>query len=118
MSVAQDVDIYRPLPFTKPKGLVMQYADAMQPFVKLVQANMDLMTQFTVRPDVFSQPTAFVGVMQGLMKNYTEFFTEISQSGAAMLSQGQAAFMQQTRDAASNVVDVAQAGTRRARQAA
>jgi len=118
MSVAQDVDIYRPLPFTEPKGLVMQYADAMQPFVKLVQANMDLMTQFTVRPDVFSQPTAFVGVMQGLMKNYTEFFTEISHSGAAMLSQGQAAFMQQTRDAASNVVDVAQAGTRRARQAA
>ena len=96
----------------------MQHTDAMQPFAKLVQANMDLLTNFTFPPDVMSQSTAIAGVMQGLMKNYTEFLMEMSQSGAAMLSQSQAAFMQQTRDATSNVVDVVEAGTRRARQAA
>ena len=89
-----------------------------QPFLKLVQANMDLLTQFSTSPEVTSQATAnasqlfqqgtasamkfmhsgaFAHLMQGMMKNYTEFLTELGQSTMAIASQGQAALLQQTR---------------------
>lgn len=109
-----------------------------QPFVKLAQANMDLLTRFSTSPEVSAQvgasasqlfqqasessmklmqSSAFAHLMQGMMKNYTEFVTELSQSGMAMLSQGQAAMTRQVQEAASGVVDVADARGRRARQA-
>ena len=112
---------------------------AMQPFTKLAQANMDLMTKFSLSPEVTSQAmndaqklfqqaqdsaakltqsNAFAGFMEGLMKNFNEFFTELTQSGTAMLSQGQAALMHQVQDATGSVVDATQAGARRARPAA
>ena len=52
------------------------------------------------------------------MKNYTDFVSELSQSTYAMMSQGQAAFLQQTQEATSNVIDATDARARRPRQAA
>ena len=110
-----------------------------QPFVKLAQANMELLTRFYTSPEVTSQATAnasqlfqqasesamklmhsgsFSHVMQGLLKNYTEFLTELSQSGMALMSQGQAAFMQQAQEAAQGAIGVADIRAKRARHAA
>lgn len=108
----------------------------LQPFFKLTQSNVALLTQFSMSPEVVSQAmgnaqnlfqqsqngagkvastNAFGELVQGLMKNYTEFLLEVGQGGMAMLSQGQAAFLRQAQDASSNVID---ASTRRGRQAA
>jgi hypothetical protein len=110
-----------------------------QPFVKLAQANMELLTQFTTSPEVTSQTSAnanqlfqqaseytlklmhsgaFAHLMQGMLKNYTEFLTEFSQSTLAALSQGQAALVRQTQDATDSVVEATELRGRRARQAA
>ena len=50
--------------------------------------------------------------MQGMVKNYTDLISELTQGPYAMMSQGQAAFLQQTQEAASNVIDAADARTR------
>lgn len=110
-----------------------------QPFVKLAQANMELLTQFTTSPEVTSQTTAsasqlfqqandsalklmqsgaFAQLMQGMMKNYSEFLTEFSQSAMAMMSQGQAALVRQTQEATDGVIEATELRGRRARQAA
>mgnify|MGYP003477032934 FL=1 len=107
-----------------------------QPFFKLAQANMDLFTRFSTSPEVTAQATAnasqlfqqatesamklmqsgaFVHMMQGLLKNYTEFLAELSQSGMAMISQGQAALISQTQQATDGVIDATAVRTRRAR---
>jgi hypothetical protein len=110
-----------------------------QPFVKLVQANMDLLTRFSTSPEVTAQASAnagqlfqqasesamklmqsgaFAHLMQGMLKNYTEFLAELSQTGMAMFSQGQAAMTRQVEEATNGVIDVTDARGRRARQAA
>ncbi len=110
-----------------------------QPFVKLAQANMDLLTKFSSSPEVTSQATAnatqmfqqasesamklmqsgaFAHLMQGMLKNYTEFLAEFSQGGMAMMSQGQAALLRQTQEATNSVIDASNAASKRARQAA
>jgi len=110
-----------------------------QPFVRLVQANMDLLIRFSTSPRVKSQVPAnaslffpqasesamrlmqsgaFADLIQGMLKNYTEFLSELSQSSMAMMSQGQASLTRQLQDAADNVIDVADARGRRARRAA
>ncbi len=107
-----------------------------QPFFKLAQANMDLLTRFSTSPEVTAQATtnasqlfqqatesamklmqsgAFAHMMQGMLKNYTEFLTELSQSGMAMISQGQAALISQTQQATDGVIDATAVRTRRAR---
>ena len=107
-----------------------------QPFVKLAQANMELFTRFSTSPEVTAQASAnasqifqqasgsamklmqsgaFAHVMQGMLKNYTEFLAELSQSGMAMLSQGQAAVTRQVQEATDNVIDATEARGRRAR---
>ena len=121
----------------------MQYnivqPEAMQPFMKLAQANMELWSKFAYSPEVTSEVTrnmqsfleqaqasaaslaqshAFTAFMQGLVKNYTDFVTELSQSAYSMMSQGQATLMQQVKEATNNVIDVTDARTRRSRQAA
>lgn len=109
------------------------------PFVKLAQANMDLLTRFSSSPEVTTQASAnasqllqqasesamklmqsgaFAHLVQGMLKNYTEFLTELSQSGMAMLSQGQAAMTRQVNEASDVVIDATDARGRRARQAA
>jgi hypothetical protein len=110
-----------------------------QPFIKLAQANMELLARFSTSPEVTAQASAnasqmfqrasesamslmqssaFAHLMQGMLKNYTEFLTECSQSGAALLSQGQAAMTRQMQDVTASVIDVADVRSRRGRQAA
>lgn len=110
-----------------------------QPFVKLAQANVDLLTRFSTSPEVAAQASAnasqmfqqasesamrlmqsgaFAHMMQGMLKNYTEFLTELSQSGMVMLSQGQASMTRQMQDTNSGIVDATEARGRRSRQTA
>jgi hypothetical protein len=93
--------------------------DPMQPFIKLVQRNMALLTQFSTSPDVISQTMAnaqslfeqgqntttrlaqshaFGHLIQGMLKNYTDFMTDLGQCGMTMLAQGQSALMKNARD--------------------
>ena len=110
-----------------------------QPFVKLAQANMELLTRFSTSPEVTTQASAnasqlfqqaseaamklmqsgaFAHLFQGMLKNYTEFLAELSQSGMAMWSQGQAALTRQVEEASEVVIDATDGRGRRARQAA
>ena len=98
---------------------------AMQPIIKLAQANMELITRFSTSPEVISQAIndaqklfhqsqesamklahskAFAGLMEGFIKNYIEFFAEMCHSATAIFSQGQATFMQQANEATSNIM--------------
>jgi hypothetical protein len=76
-----------------------------QPFMKLTQANMDLWARFSTRA---FEPTAFAEFMQGLVKNNTEFFLELGQSGQSVLRQSQAVLMRGAQDASVNVRDATQ----------
>jgi hypothetical protein len=108
----------------------------MQPFYKLAQANMDLLTRFSTSPEVTAQATAnasqlfqqatesamklmqsgaFAHVMQGMLKNYTEFLAELSQSGMALMSQGQAVLVRQAQEATDGVIDATTVRARRPR---
>lgn len=106
-----------------------------QPFIKLAQGNMELFTRFSSSPEMTAQANslfqqantsaanlmhsgAFAQMMQGMMKNYSEFFTELNQSAMAMMSQGQAAMVRQVQEAGENVVGVTETQVRRSRQAA
>jgi hypothetical protein len=110
-----------------------------QPFLKLVQANMDLFTRFSTSPEATAQATAsasnlfqqatesamklmqsgaFAHLMQGMLKNYTEFLTELNQSVMAMMSQGQAALARQAQEVTDGVIDATEVRARRARHAA
>ena len=124
-------------------GIVMQsnlvQTEMIQPFVKLAQSNMELWSKFSLSPEVMSEATrnmknlweqsrtstaslagsqAFTALMQGMVKNYTDFVSELTQSTYAAMSQGQATFLQQTQEATANVIDAADARTRRPRQTA
>lgn len=135
------MDIARFHPNRFPKGFTMQdnvMQLQAQPFVKLAQSNMELLTQFTTSPEVTSQTTAnagqlfqqatesamklmqsgaFTHLMQGMLKNYTEFLTEISQGWMVTMRQGHDALAQQAQQVAEGVIDVAEVRGRRARQA-
>jgi len=54
-------------------------------------------------------------LMQGMMKNYTEFLTELGQSTMAIASQGQAALLQQTQEATDSLAEATEPRGRRAR---
>jgi len=113
--------------------------EAIQPFVKLAQSNMEVWSKFMQSPELLSEATrnmksfweqaqssstslaqsqAFGALMQGMVNNYTEFVSELSRSTYALMSQSQAAFLQQTQEAANNVIDVTDGRGRRARHAA
>src|SRR5678816_1873587 len=125
------------------QGIPMQSnivpTEVVQPFVKLAQSNMELLSKFSLSSEVMSEATrniksfleqsqastaslaqsqAFTALMQGMVQNYTDFVSELTQSTYAMMSQGQATFLQQAQAAASNVIDATDARTRRHRQAA
>jgi len=101
---------------------VMQ--SAFQPFLKLIQSNMALLTQFSMSPEVISQvmsniqsqfqqgqgsaprlaqSNAFGELMQGMMRNYAEFMTELGRGSMAMMAQGQSAMMEQAQEAVERV---------------
>lgn len=106
-----------------------------QPFVKLAQANMDLLTRFSASPEFAEQASsnasqliqqasassmklmqsgAFAHMMQGMLQNYTAFLTELSQSGVAMLSQGQSVLSRHAREASDEVLEATKTIGRRA----
>ena len=105
----------------------------MQPFVKLAQANMELLTEFSLWPEAASvspqafvqqaqhaamsllQPGAFAQLAQGMMKNYTEFLAEWGQTAMATFAQGQAAMISRAQEVTAEGVDVAEARGRRSR---
>src|ERR1700745_2784100 len=107
--------------------------EALQPFMNLVQSNMDLLSRYALSPEIatetlrsmqamFSQgpaafpklaeSQAFFGLVQGLMKNYTEFLTELSQSSYGAMFQGPLALMQQMQAASGNIFDLAGRGSK------
>ena len=107
-----------------------------QPYVKLAQANFELLTRFWTSPEVTSELTsgasalyqrasesamtlmqsgASARLMQGLLQNHTEFLAELSRSWMATLAEGQTALMRQAEVSASNVVDATAARARRVR---
>ena len=105
----------------------------MQPFIKLAQANMELLTEFSLWPETASvspqafvqqaqhaamsllQPSAFAQLAQGMMKNYTEFLAECGQTAMATFSQGQAAMISRAQEVTAEGVDAAEARGRRSR---
>lgn len=110
-----------------------------QPFVRLAQANMDLIARFSSSPEVTAQASAnasqlfqqasestmkvmqsgaFARLMQGLLNNYAEFLADLGRSGMAMLTQGQAAMSRQVQEATEAVVEAAPVSGRRSRRAA
>lgn len=113
--------------------------EVIQPFMKLAQSNIELWSKFSLSPEVMSEATrnmkslweqsqasaaslaqsqSFTALMQGMAKNYTDFVSELTQSTYALMSQGQAPLLHQTQEATANVIDAADARTRRPRQAA
>ena len=94
----------------------------MAPFTKLAQSNLELLTKYSLSPDVmaqamaqtqrmFLQPSAGASsqlplpsnalgdLMMGLMKNYMEFLMALGQGGAALMQQGPATLAQATQQA-------------------
>ena len=108
----------------------------MQPFIKLVQSNMALLTQLSMSPGVvaqamanaqslfqrdpgaanhLAQSNAFGQLMQGMLQNYIEFMTELGQSGMALLAQSQTAILQKAQDASETAASESGARGRRSR---
>lgn len=96
---------------------------------------MELFTRFSSSPEMAAEATtlfqqatesatnlmqsgAFAQMMQGVMKNYSEFFVELNQSAMSLMSQGQAAMMRQGQEASESVIDVTDTRARRSRRAA
>ncbi|MGM9489894.1 hypothetical protein [Ideonella sp. YS5] len=111
-------------------------SNSMQPFAKLAQENMAALTTFATSPEVVAQGTnamaqmlqrstqaasslsdsnAYARLMQALMKNYTEFFTEVGQSALQMMSEGQSALVRRTQEATESVAEAATTRGRRSR---
>ena len=93
------------------------HTEALQPFLKLAQANTELLLRYAWSPEVIAEMTrsaqaiveqnqasfarlmgsqAFVGLMQGLMANYVEFLGDVTRSAHAVMSHTQAAAAQQS----------------------
>ena len=109
---------------------------AMQPFIKLAQANMELLTEFSLWPETVSQaalspqafvqqaqhaamsllqPSAFARLTQGMMKNYAEFLAEFGQTAMATFAQGQSAMISRAQEVTAEGVDAAEPRGRRSR---
>ncbi len=103
-----------------------------QPFIKLAQSNMELLTRFSTSPEVsasanqlFQQASesamnlmhsgAYAQMVQGMWKNYAEFVAELSQNSMLLFSEGQAAMTRQAQEATKGVIDMADVRGRRAR---
>ena len=109
---------------------------SMQPFLKLAQSNMELLTNFSLWPESVSQaaatpqafmqqaqhaamsllqPSAFAQLAQGLLKNYTEFLAEWGQTAMATFAQGQSAMISRAQWLTAEGVDAAESRGRRSR---
>lgn len=95
---------------------------ALVPFVKLTQANFAALTEFWLSPDVMWPPfagpqrafdpsagaasgpatsEALSRLLKGLLENYSHFFVEVSQSGAALWGRSMEAATRATAGAAA-----------------
>ena len=112
--------------------------NAIQPFIQLAQNNLELVktlsqSSATASPSVAGaqgqnpflqgagnllQPTAFMQLMQGTVKNYTEFMMTLGQNTVSALNQTQASMVREGRTMADNVADATEARRRRAAQSA
>jgi hypothetical protein len=110
-----------------------------QPFIKLVQANMELLNGFSSSLELSSaasshtsnpiqqaqenfgklmQNQAMTTLMQGLLKNYTEFMHEFSQGGMALMTHTHDTLQQQGRAAADHALDATHSRVRHVRSVA
>jgi hypothetical protein len=117
-----------------PQALQSHLQSALQPLLKLTQANMDLLTQFSTSPELLSQSMAnvqqqmqqgqqsainlvqsgaFAQLTQGVLKNYTDFVTELSQGGMAALAEGQAEMVRRAQEAGATVIDAGSVRSKR-----
>jgi Tfp pilus assembly ATPase PilU len=97
-----------------------------QPWMKLMQSNMQLLMQYSMSPDVMSQAMsqwqelvqrsqgtatqlvksgAFADLIQGMMNNYSQFMSESAQAGMSMLSQTTAAVANRAQQAGAEAVN-------------
>jgi len=126
-----------PIPLLTTKAPMQDLTQtAIQPFVKLAQSNVELVQQFMSSPEVSSQSmssvqnlmqqaqestmklaqsNAFATLMQGMLKNYTEFMMSLGQSSMQAMAQGQQTLVQQGQEAVGNVIEATEAKVRRAR---
>jgi hypothetical protein len=110
---------------------------ASQPYVKLVQSNMELLKKYSMSPEDMAkamsnaqsmltpgqgvtvdpaQSQVLAELAQGMIKNYTEFMAEVAKRGVEMLAQGQAALIQKTQQAAEQVAGAAEVAETRSRR--
>jgi hypothetical protein len=110
-----------------------------QPFLKLIRANMDLLSGFSTSSADMSQSLTdaqrlvqqgqssmtnlfrskeFAGLMQGMLKNYAEFLAETGQNAMAMLTWGQQAATRQVEEGSAKVIDASDALAKRSTKAA
>lgn len=109
---------------------------AVQPYLKLVQSNTELLTRFWMSPEVMSQSlanvqsmlqqgqgsarnlvqsNAFAHLVQDMLKNFTEFMMEVGRSATSVIAQGQAQMVRQAEEVSANVDDVSEVSRRRSR---
>lgn len=105
-----------------------------QPLLKLATANMGLLMRFGSSPEMLSQATltasqlmqqsgatsmrvmqsgAFSQLMQGMLKNYTEFLGESGRSAMAMISEGQASMARSAQETMQRATSAPTAASRR-----
>jgi len=111
--------------------------DVLRPYVKLMQSNMELLGRFSTSPESMTQAIAhaqslftpgrnapppqlvpspaFAELVQGMIRNYTEFMAEVAQSSIELLAQGPAGWIHQTRQATEGFAGAAGARVRRVR---
>lgn len=109
-----------------------------QPFIRLGQANLQLMMRFAASPEVMSEVTAnasqlmqqtsqsamklmsssaFSELARGLGANYLQFLSDVGEAGFAMVQSGQAEATRQAQSASDSVIQMSTRG-RRSRSAA
>jgi selenocysteine lyase/cysteine desulfurase len=106
-----------------------------QPLLKLVQSNMALFMKFSTSREFVAEwmagaqafmqrapnsalnmatSPAFAELLQGMMKNYAEFMTELTQSGMTVLTQAPTVTLASNEEDGDSVTDLA-AGRKRRR---
>jgi hypothetical protein len=115
----------------------------LNPYTKLVRANMDLFAKFSTSPEVMSQTlgtaqkmadqgagaasnllmsNAFNDFFMGLLKNWMEFWSELGQSAMSFMDQSQETFLKAAPniagDAARVMTEMTHGKTPRTRSAA
>lgn len=119
------------------------FENLLSPYTKLARANMDLWTQFSTSPEVMSQTlgtaqkmadqgaatasnlfmsNAFSDFVMGLLKNWLEFWSELSQTSMSFMDQTSKTMLKQApamaTEAVRSVTELAQGKTPRSRPAA